>query len=62
MILPFLFPILHLSYGVGTLIGLIKMPFWKKNLDGSSERRIEEVKQAVTNNTVIYDDEKFEVL
>ncbi len=28
--LPFLFLILHVSYGVGTLIGLVKMPFWRK--------------------------------
>ncbi|WP_316607252.1 glycosyltransferase family 2 protein [uncultured Ruminococcus sp.] len=62
LILPFLFPILHLSYGVGTLVGLIKLPRWKKSLDGSSQRRIEEVKQAVKNNTVIYDEEQVEVL
>lgn len=28
--LPFLFFLLHLSYGIGTLVGIIKMPFWKK--------------------------------
>lgn len=27
-LMPFLFLILHLGYGLGTLIGLIKMPFW----------------------------------
>lgn len=26
--LPFLFLVIHLSYGIGTLIGLIRMPFW----------------------------------
>ncbi len=62
LLLPFLFPILHLTYGIGTLVGLIKLPFWKKKLDGSAQRRIEEVKEAVKRNTVIYDDEKEEVL
>lgn len=28
LVLPFLFLIIHISYGIGTLIGLIKMPFW----------------------------------
>ena len=30
-LLPFLFFMLHLAYGAGTLVGLIKLPFWKKN-------------------------------
>lgn len=31
--LPFIFILLHVSYGVGTLIGLINMPFWaRKNV------------------------------
>lgn len=51
LLLPLIFPILHISYGIGTLIGLIKLPFWKHRLDGSAERRIEEVRQAVINNT-----------
>lgn len=28
--LPFLFLILHVSYGIGTLRGLMKMPFWRR--------------------------------
>lgn len=32
IILPFLFLGLHLSYGIGTLVGLIKLPFCKKQL------------------------------
>lgn len=28
--LSFIFFLLHISYGIGTLIGLIKMPFWRK--------------------------------
>lgn len=51
LLLPFIFPILHISYGIGTLIGLIKLPFWKHRLDGSAERRIEEVRQAVIDHT-----------
>ena len=30
MMLPVMFLILHVGYGLGTLIGLIKMPMWKK--------------------------------
>lgn len=62
LILPLLFPVLHISYGIGTLVGLIKLPFWKHSLDGSAQRRIEEIKEAVKKNTVIYNDEKEEVL
>ena len=62
LILPLLFPILHISYGIGTLIGFIKLPFWKKSLDGSAQRRIEEVKQAVIKNTVKYESDDIEVL
>ena len=62
LLLPFLFPILHITYGIGTLVGLIKLPSWKKSLDGSAQKRIEEVKEAVKRNTVIYDDEKEEIL
>lgn len=32
LLLPFIFFLLHISYGVGTLVGLIKMPFWKNIL------------------------------
>lgn len=30
LLLPFLFFLLHVSYGVGTLTGLVKMPFWRR--------------------------------
>lgn len=30
--MPILFVILHISYGVGTLVGLINMPFWKRGM------------------------------
>ena len=54
LLLPLLFPVLHITYGIGTLVGLIKLPFWKRSLDGSAQRRIEEIKEAVKNNTVTY--------
>lgn len=57
LILPLLFPILHITYGVGTLVGLVKLPFWKKSLDGSAERRIEEIKEAIKKNTVRYEED-----
>ncbi len=31
-LLPFLFPIMHIAYGVGTLVGILQIPFWKKKL------------------------------
>ena len=51
LLLPFIFLILHLSYGIGTLVGLLKMPFWKSRLDGSAQRKIEEVKKCVKENS-----------
>lgn len=30
LLIPFIFFSLHLSYGIGTIIGLVKAPFWKK--------------------------------
>ncbi|MDR0915031.1 MAG: glycosyltransferase family 2 protein [Oscillospiraceae bacterium] len=32
VLLPFLFPLLHISYGIGTIIGLVHMPFWRKKI------------------------------
>lgn len=32
ILMPFLFLILHVSYGIGTLLGILKMPFIKKEL------------------------------
>lgn len=31
-LLPFLFPLLHIAYGIGTLLGLLQIPFWKRKL------------------------------
>lgn len=51
ILLPAVFFLLHIVYGVGTLIGLIRMPFWKGSLDGSAQKEIEKVKECVKNNT-----------
>lgn len=50
IVLPFIFPILHLAYGVGTLFGLIRMPFWKHKLKDKPYKRIEEVRQIMIKN------------
>ena len=40
ILLPVLFFLLHISYGIGTLMGLIKMPFWLKGIkDGRNKKR-----------------------
>lgn len=31
--LPLIFVSLHMAYGVGTLVGIVKMPFWKKRIN-----------------------------
>lgn len=54
LLLPLIFPLLHVSYGAGTVVGLVKMPFWKRSLDGSAKKRIEEVRQAVIRNGNTY--------
>ena len=51
--LPLIFPLLHVAYGVGTIAGLIQIPFWKSKIKNSgSKERIELVKQKVAENTV----------
>ena len=44
-VMPFLFPLLHISYGWGTLIGVLKMPFMRRKLQKCDA--IDEVKNAV---------------
>ena len=51
IVLPVLFPILHLAYGVGTLLGLLRMPFWKHKLKDVPYKRIEEVRQIMIKNS-----------
>lgn len=31
-LLPLLFPMIHLVYGFGTIVGILQIPFWKKKL------------------------------
>lgn len=51
ILLPLLFPLLHIAYGIGTVVGLIKLPSWKESLDGSAQKHIEDVKKAVIKNS-----------
>ncbi len=44
-LLPFIFLFLHISYGIGTAVGLIKMPFLRNRLKECDE--IDRVKEAV---------------
>lgn len=37
LLLPFLFFLLHVSYGVGTLLGFLKIPFWKPRFNPELE-------------------------
>jgi len=37
ILLPFIFLLLHLSYGVGSLAGLFRLPFWKCKTDDEME-------------------------
>ena len=51
--LPFIFPILHVSYGVGTIVGLIQIPFWQKKIKIShAKEHIEKVKRKIAKNTI----------
>lgn len=53
LLLPFIFPMLHISYGVGTIAGLVQIPFWLRKIKNSpAKEHIEEVKQKITENTV----------
>ncbi|MGN1432094.1 MAG: glycosyltransferase family 2 protein [Ruminococcus sp.] len=51
--LPFIFPILHVSYGVGTIVGLIQIPSWQKKIKNShAKEHIEKVKRKIAKNTI----------
>ena len=52
-LLPIIFPILHVSYGVGTIVGLIQIPFWQKKIKNShAQEHIEKVKRKIAKNTI----------
>ena len=50
LLLPLVFFLLHFSYGIGTVVGIISLPFWKSHLDNSAEQEIENVKKCVKEN------------
>lgn len=53
VLLPFIFPMLHLAYGYGTIVGLIQIPFWQKQIKNSdAQARIEKVKVKIRKNTL----------
>lgn len=50
-LLPFVFFLLHVSYGWGTVVGIAKMPFWKHRLGDTAQKEIENVKNSVIRNS-----------
>lgn len=38
LLLPIIFLILHLSYGIGTLMGILSIPFWKEEHNGQNKK------------------------
>lgn len=44
VVLPFIFPALHIVYGIGTIVGIIHLPIRKDNLN-RAKKRIREVKK-----------------
>lgn len=53
ILLPLIFPLLHIAYGIGTIVGLIQIPFWQRKIKNSpAKAHIEEVKRVVAENTV----------
>lgn len=51
--LPLIFPILHISYGIGTIVGLIQIPSWQRKIKNSpAKAHIEKVKRKIQKNTV----------
>ena len=49
ILLPFIFPLLHISYGAGTLAGLIHLPIRKDKLN-KAKRKIKQVKMYYLGN------------
>lgn len=41
-LLPFLFPLTHIAYGIGTLVGICQIPFWKKKIKEEKEQEKQE--------------------
>ena len=52
-LLPIIFPILHVSYGIGTIVGLLQIPSWQKKIKNSrAKEHIEKVKRKIATNTI----------
>ncbi len=50
--LPLIFPILHISYGIGTIVGLLQIPSWQKKINKShAKEHIEKVKRKILKNS-----------
>ena len=41
-LLPLLFPLMHLAYGFGTVVGIFEIPFWKKKIKKEKEQEQKE--------------------
>ncbi len=52
LLLPVLFPLLHISYGLGTLFGLIGMVPWRLTRRGSAKKKIRAVRNTIRRNTI----------
>lgn len=51
LLLPFLFFLLHVSYGAGTLVGLCRMPFWRRRVKIGWAKETERVRLQVLENS-----------
>jgi len=45
--------LLHVAYGIGTIVGLIQIPSWRKKIKNSgAKEHIEKVKRKIRKNTL----------
>lgn len=51
LLLPIIFPLLHISYGIGTLVGIFAMPLWLKKRTGKPIIEIENVRNEMLKNS-----------
>lgn len=54
LLLLVIFPLLHISYGLGTIVGVVSMPFWVKKRGDAPEHEIENVKEAMIKNSQLF--------
>lgn len=50
LLLPIIFPLLHISYGIGTIIGIFSLPFWLRTRTDEPQKEIESVKSEMKKN------------